>query len=318
MSTHRTTLLLPLLLAAAATAAAQTVPTPSPRTRPGDSEPVLLSPFEVNTGDDVGYQAGNTTSGSRLNANLKDTPASISGFTPEFLADIAATNLQEMLSYANNIEAEVEDGQAGFNNPPGRDSTGGDYSFRVRGIVGGVSRDFVEASAPNDLYNVERAEVSSGPNSILFGLGPAGGLVTLTGKKADVRRTKANLKTVFAQHDYQRYEADFNQTVIKGKLALRLLGLHQTAEGWRKWTRSDQDRFTGAVTLKPFKTTTVDASYEKGRSANNLSVSGNAVDSVTAWLAAGRPAADGAAIAGTNRLSTTSDRFTLNGNTGTV
>src|SRR5215212_4171924 len=141
----------------------QAVTPPATPPKPASaSEPAIeLSPFEVRAGDDVGYQAGNTTSGSRLNTRLKDTPASISPFTPEFLSDIAATNLQEMLAYGHNIEHELEDSQAGFNNPPGRDATGGDYSFRIRGIVGGVSRDFVDSAAPNDLYNVERAEVSS-------------------------------------------------------------------------------------------------------------------------------------------------------------
>jgi hypothetical protein len=60
---------------------------------PSDARPdsvVQLSPFEVKP-EDVGYQAANTTSGSRLNARLKDTPAAISPFTPEFLADIGAT-----------------------------------------------------------------------------------------------------------------------------------------------------------------------------------------------------------------------------------
>ena len=283
---------------------------------PAATPVVELSVFEVRAEDDVGYQAGNTTSGSRLNSRLKDTPASVSPFTPEFLADIAATNLQEMLSYATNIEVELEDAQAGFNNPPGRDSTGGDYAFRVRGIIGGVSRDFVDATAPNDLYNVERAEVSSGPNSILFGLGPAGGLVSITGKKANLRRTRMTLKTVFAEYDYQRYEVDFNQVLLRDKLALRLLGLHHTSEGWRKWTRDDQDRFTGAVTLRPFKHTTLDASYEKGNRYNSLQVTGNAVDQISLWLNNNRPVADGAAVPGTNRFSTTNDRFTLTGNSG--
>src|SRR5688572_4540536 len=196
--------------------------------------PIELSPFEVRAENDVGYQAGNTTSGSRLNSRLKDTPASISPFTPEFLSDIGATNLQEMLAHATNVEVELEDSQAGFNNPPGRDSTGGEYSFRIRGIVGGVSRDFVDATAPNDLYNVERAEMSSGPNSILFGLGPAGGLVSITGKKANVRRTRGTAKVVLAEHDFQRYEVDHNQVALRDRVAFRLLALHHTSETWRK------------------------------------------------------------------------------------
>src|ERR1044072_9321168 len=204
------------------------------------SETVELSPFEVKADNDVGYQAGNTTSGSRLNPRLKDTPAAVSAFTPEFLADIAATNLEEMLAHATNVEIDVEDANAGFNKPQGRAADGNDYSFRMRASPAGSSRDFVESSIPVDLYNVERAEVASGPNSILFGLGQAGGLVSLTGKKAGLNRDKGTLKSMWGSWHYERYEGDYNKVLIPGKLAVRLMGLYQNNQGWRHWDFTDQ------------------------------------------------------------------------------
>ena len=210
------------------TSRAQTAPipaAPAPAPRAENSTPVELSLFEVRAEDDSGYQAGNTTSGSRLNSRLKDTPAAVSAFTPEFLADIAATNLEEMLAHATNIEVDVEDSNAGFNNPAGRGADGNDFNFRMRGSPAGASRDFVESSVPVDLYNVERAEVASGPNSILFGLGQAGGLVSLSGKKANLSRTRTTLKSMFGSWRYERYEADYNRVLIPKKLSVRLLGL---------------------------------------------------------------------------------------------
>lgn len=318
-------ILLRLLLASLATGAfalAQTAPTPPPAStsaaKTDESGTIELSPFEVKADTDVGYQAANTTSGSRLNSRLKDTPASVSPFTPEFLSDIAATNLQEMLGYATNIEKEVEDATAGFNNPPGRDSTGNDYQFRMRGIAAGAARDFVESSVPTDLYNVERAEVTSGPNSILFGLGSAGGTVALTGKRAQLNRTRTTVKAQFGSWDYQRYELDHNYVLVPKTLSLRVLGLYQDAKGWRKWDLNEQRRVTGAVTYQPFRHTTLRASYEKGDSTNNLTIALNATDQITAWNNAGRPVADGAAVTGTNRLSTTNNRFTYSEQDGRV
>ena len=63
-----------------ATAAAPALARPS---QDAGEEPkaVVLSPFEVTSDKDVGYQAGNTTSGSRLNSRLKDTAASVMVFT---------------------------------------------------------------------------------------------------------------------------------------------------------------------------------------------------------------------------------------------
>jgi iron complex outermembrane receptor protein len=132
-----------LLCLTASFTAAQTAPAPTPAaiaaaatttSKPTETTSLVeLSPFEVRAEDDAGYQAANTTSGSRLNSRLKDTPAAVSAFTPEFLADIAATNLEEMLAHATNVEVDVEDSNAGFNNPAGRGADGGDFNFRMRG-----------------------------------------------------------------------------------------------------------------------------------------------------------------------------------------
>src|SRR5688572_29013658 len=267
---------------------AQTAPTPAPTTPPAptaavSAPPIELSPFEVRAENDVGYQAGNTTSGSRLNSRLKDTPASVSAFTPEFLSDIAATNLEEMLAHATNVEIDMEDSNAGFNNPQGRGADGNDMTFRMRGSPGGASRDFVESSIPVDLYNVERAEVASGPNSILFGLGQAGGLVSLSGKKANLQRQRTQVKAIFGRWNYERYELDHNQVIAPRKLSLRLLGLYQNSEGWRHWDFNDQARWTAAVGYQPFRGTTIHASFEKGHMDNNLTLGWNAQDQITAW-----------------------------------
>ena len=54
---------------------------------------VELSPFTVNSAADKGYRAENTLAGSRLNTSLRDTPASISVFTREFLDDIGLNEI---------------------------------------------------------------------------------------------------------------------------------------------------------------------------------------------------------------------------------
>ncbi len=308
------------LLFSAIRATAQVAPAPAPAvvTRPApatptppETTPVELSPFEVRADDDAGYQAGNTTSGSRLNSRLKDTPAAVSPFTPEFLSDIAATNLQEMLGYATNVEGEFEDSTNGFNNPPGRDSTGNDFRFRVRGIAGSSSVNYVQSAVPVDLFNVERAELASGPNSILFGLGAPGGTVALGSKRAQLNRTRTSLKTMQGSWEYHRYELDHNRVLIPRKLGVRLLGLYQESNGWRQWTVNDQRRLAGSVSYQPFAKTVVRASFGSGDSVNSVNVPWNATDSVTSWLAAGRPVTDTAAVAGIITSHGATNRYTF-------
>ena len=323
------------LLAASAIHAAETTapPPPKPASLPASapanaaavpdataaptSSPVELSPFEVRAEDDSGYQAANTTSGSRLNSRLKDTPAAVSPFTKEFLSDIGATDLESMLAYATNVEREVEDSTNGFNNPPGRDSTGNDFRFRVRGVAGSSSVNYAQSAVPVDLYNIERAEMTSGPNSILFGLGAPGGTVALASKFAQLRRTTTAAKSVVGSWDYFRHELDHNHVLIRGKLGLRLLGLYQDAKGWRQWDLNEQRRLTGAFSYQPFTKTVIRGSYQGGNSANNTSLPWNAADSVTSWLAAGRPAVDGTAIPTTTAFGT-GNRYTFVGQDNAV
>lgn len=307
-----------LALAASPRVLAQAAPAPAAPaapaaiTAPADDQVIELSPFEVRSEADVGYQAMNTTSGSRLSTNLKDTAASISPFTPEFLSDIAATNVNEMLAYATNAELNAGDSEgSGFNNPRDYSSAGGE-PFRIRGIPGGVSTDYVENNAPQDLYNIERAEVASGPNSILFGSGDAGGLVSLTSKKANVGRSKYSGQAVFGSWAYQRYTTDLNQVLIPKTLAVRLNGLYSNAKGWRTYDFNDAKRYAASVTYRPFKNTTLSANYEDGRTANSVGLKWNLTNQVTSWLAAGRNVSDATAANTALGISSlgTNQRFT--------
>ncbi|MDO8543588.1 MAG: hypothetical protein Q7S40_24365, partial [Opitutaceae bacterium] len=59
--------------ACASLAVAQTATTPRAGAE-SESNPTLLSPFEVTTSKDVGYAASNTLAGTRLNSELWETP----------------------------------------------------------------------------------------------------------------------------------------------------------------------------------------------------------------------------------------------------
>ena len=62
-----------------------------------------MTPFEVDAEEDVGYVANASLAGSRMNTALRDTAASISVLTSEFLSDVGATNLTEALKWSNNL-----------------------------------------------------------------------------------------------------------------------------------------------------------------------------------------------------------------------
>ena len=68
-----------------------------------------LTPFSVTADADTGYIARDSLAGSRLNTALKDTPASLSVLTKEFLEDIGATTLEEAMAWSTNSQMQMQD-----------------------------------------------------------------------------------------------------------------------------------------------------------------------------------------------------------------
>ena len=282
------------LASIASTASAQ-VAASSVSAKPAtESEPITLSAFEVTPDKDVGYQGGNTASGSRLNSSLKDTAAAVMVFTPEFLSDFGANGLAEMTAYSPNLSVDMLETSSDANPTfiGGSDLT--DTRIVVRGLSASASMDFFEAGIAIDNYNTERVELASGPNSILFGFGSPGGLVNVMTKRAQVNRNRTALRTQFGEWAFRRFELDHNQVILPGKLALRLNGLDQRAAGWRRWDRSDSSRGAASLRFTPTRKTSWVAGYENGQLSGHVALPMNAFDANALWLANGRRTANDA------------------------
>ena len=296
---------------ATAQATLATTATTGTTTAPASDELVELSVFNVTGARDQGYAGVNTTSGSRVSTPLKDIAASISPFTSEFLDDIGATTIEDIMAYAGNAEAEVEDSSNGFNNTNTRGAGNLDERFRIRGMPMSRTIDYFTYPANVDLYNVDRAEIASGPNAVLFGFGSQGGIVNFTSSRANAQRNRLRVKATLGTWTspaingipFQRYEFDYNLVLMPKTLALRLLALYQDGGNgsWRYNMNNLDRRINPAIYIKPLPNTTINARYEAGRVQQSTSYSWNATDAISGWLAAGSQLM--------NRLATsTSDR----------
>ncbi|MFM7750615.1 MAG: TonB-dependent receptor plug domain-containing protein, partial [Opitutaceae bacterium] len=157
---------------------------PAAEPAPAAGSTVQLSPFVVSTEGDEGYRAANTLSGTRMNASLFHTPAAISVLTKDFLDDIAAENVADMLKFAMSSDNERTDSGGGL-------AQAWDVRATIRGFTESViTRDYLpnmvqsRGILANDRFNVDRADVSRGPNSILYGASRPGGAFNLNSKRA--------------------------------------------------------------------------------------------------------------------------------------
>lgn len=266
-----------------------------------DEDVVVMSPFEVVSEQDKGYLASSAQSGTRLRTDLRDIASSISVITKDFMDDVGATGLEGLLIYTLGTEVNGVGGNfsdAGTIDNPNGSETDYDEAFasatpstRVRGLTSAdLARDFFVSRLPVDNYNIERMEISRGPNAMLFGLGSPSGIInaSLISARLTGNRTSAGFR--FDQYGSLRTTLDHNQTLIRNKLAVRVSGVfedsnYKVKEAWR-----ENKRMFAAVTYRPHRNTTIKASAEFGDIDSNMPEVRPPGDAYTQWWAMGRPA----------------------------
>lgn len=281
------------ILAPALTGFAQTVSPPV--------DVVELSPFIVSTKGDDGYRAANTLSGTRMNSSLLQTPAAISVLTKEFLDDIGAENTLDMLKFGMSSDHERTDPSGGLQ-----------QAFDVRPSIRGfseasITRDYLpnmiqsRGILASDRFNVDRADLSRGPNSILYGASRPGGAINTSSKRAVLNGQQKSISLAMGSFAKKRSEMDLAFPLIKDKLALRTNTLLEDREGWFEFEMLKQKGQAVAVTYQPFKSTQVRAGVE--RVIKDQVLGGNYPQSdfgYSRWVMAGSPMAGDPLLPGTN------------------
>ncbi|MEX0321305.1 MAG: TonB-dependent receptor plug domain-containing protein [Puniceicoccaceae bacterium] len=242
-----------------------------------------LSPFVVDASDDMGYYASQSLAGGRLSTDIINTGSSIEVVTADFMDDIGANDIQELLQYTTSTEiggnlgnfvgGDVDIAEGNVNTASTQRNP--DQNSRIRGLARpDNTRDFFKTDIPFDQYNTERIDINRGSNSFLFGLGSPAGLINNQLAKAHFRdssRIRFRLGSGGDRPSY-RGEFDFNRVVIKDKLAIRVAAMANRTQYRQEPKYRNDDRIYGALTYHPFdnnKKTTIRAHWESGDTVAN-------------------------------------------------
>ena len=246
MATKPRTLLAALAgwLAAGAAVEGQTAVTP-----PND-EAIMLSPFTVSTDQDKGYVATSTLAGTRIKTDLRDLGSAITVITPEFMNDLGATNLEDLLAYTTSTEIGGLQGNfsaadLGANaqrydlDEQRREPQSG---ARVRGLFApNFTRSYFSTSIPIDAYNTGSITISRGANSLLFGLGSAAGVMDNGLSQANLSRNTRDLSLRIGSYGARRETFKINQVLVKNRVALQLAGMEKN-EKYRQGPAYDREK----------------------------------------------------------------------------
>jgi len=219
-----------------------------------EEEAIVLSPFVISSTSDVGYQATSSLAGTRLNTKLRDLGSSISVVNQEFIKDSATTSIGDLLVYTTGTEVGGAFGN--FTNSSldrGRssqqDNRGApEQNTRVRGLVSAeVSRDFFITDFGFDSYNVERVDISRGPNSVLFGVGSPGGVINYTTKRPVLHRDAYLVSSRVGERGTHRQIVDLNKVIVKGRLGVRGVFLYEDENYKQRPAYEKDERFFGTI-----------------------------------------------------------------------
>jgi outer membrane receptor protein involved in Fe transport len=267
---------------------------PPPKSPTGD-DPIVLNPFEVATNSDVGYAARDTLSGTRLSTALKDVASQVQVMTPEFLKDLAITDLNDAINYSLNVESASQFFDVSATNVAGNDGSIQAFSGspRSRGLGGAIiGRDFFQTITPIDTYNTERFTFAPGANNTLFGNASPAGSIDSTTKRARLQKPAYSMEYRVDDRGSQRAVWDVNQPIIKNIFGVRYVGLRERTNEFREPSFRDQNRSFLAATFTPAPQFSLRAWYEHYDSHAQPVRNTLLRDRVTPWIAAGRPAFD--------------------------
>jgi outer membrane receptor protein involved in Fe transport len=197
-----------------------------------DEEIVELSPFEVSANEAAdGYQVKDTLGGTRVRTDMSDVASSISVVSKKLLEDTGITNAQQLLVYTTNTEVGGLNGNySGVssrgtgvqgNAEQGRLSNPSSVN-RARGLTPmDNTRNYFLSEIPWDSYNIDRIDISRGPNSFLFGVGSPSGISNASTKEASFKNEGA-FEVRYGSYNSIRESLDYNKELIGGELAVRL------------------------------------------------------------------------------------------------
>ena len=173
----------------------------------------ILPDFIVEDSGDKGYYSANTLAGTKTNELAKNIPITVSTINKEMIEDFSMTSLSELGKFVPSIESE---GNL-YNN----------QEIRFRGFLTRSQLfEFMPRYSPLNYYNIDRADVVRGANSLIYGQSDPGGKVNLISKTANFSKNSAKMILPISNDKSKKSIFDWNY-ILSDNMALRFSGVYQ-------------------------------------------------------------------------------------------
>jgi len=207
--------------------------------------------------EESGYRAERSDTGTRIDAALRDVPASIQVIPRQVIVDQALVRVGDAV---RNVSGVVQS--------PGVFDQSDDYLIRGFPADRNLRNGFPDAGVDpmSDISYVERVEVLKGPASFLYGQVEPGGVVNVVTKRP-TEAPAGSATLVLGSRDFRRAALDVSGPVGPGRALLGRLNLaHQAEDSHVDFTGARRLAVAAAFAWMPSAATRLDISADYLRS----------------------------------------------------
>ena len=205
-----------------------------------------------------GYTTDRTTTATKTNTPLRDTPQAVSVVGRDLIADQSMQSMADVVRYMPGITMGQGEGHRDAPTIRGNSSTA---DFFIDGV-----RD--DAQYYRDAYNIERVEALKGSNAMIFGRGGGGGVINRVTKEAGFAVVRS-LWLEGGSFDHRRGSLDVGQGVTPN-VAARFNGMYENSGGFRDRASLERSGANPTVTIAAGPNTTARFGYEYFRDHRNV------------------------------------------------
>lgn len=199
---------------------------------------------------DKGYAPKSTSSATKTDTPLLDTPQSITVVTKELIRDQAMQSMSDVIRYVPGIVAAQGEGNRDAAIFRGSASTA---DFFIDGV-----RDDVQYF--RDLYNIDSVEALKGSNAMIFGHGGSGGVINRVTKQAQWTPVREASLTLGSWKN-RRGTLDVGQAV-NDNVAVRVNGMVEDSESYRDNVQVKRSGINPTVAIRAGANTSLVLGYE--------------------------------------------------------
>jgi catecholate siderophore receptor len=222
------------------------------QTAPAPKETTLQEVKVIGTAE-RSYDAKSSSTATKTDTLLRDTPQAITVITRELMQDQAMQNLADVIRYVPGINIAQGEGNRDAAVFRGNSSTS---DFYIDGI-----RDDVQYY--RDFYNIESVEALKGSNAMIFGRGGSGGVINRVSKQplwSTVREASLSV----GSWSSRRASIDVGQAVNE-QVAVRVNAMAEDSDSFRSHTNIERAGINPTVAIRAGKNTSIVLGYEHFR-----------------------------------------------------